>query len=395
METQTINNSQDLISSIGEVNKMLYALTEKNNEATKKYDSLIEKTRNDLSLEIATKIGEIQKAKSAPSFDTKSGDYKATSDFIRKGIGADHNHTKSFVMEQKDLTVANYELGGYLVYPTYGNVALALQRLQSPVRKYAQIIPFSQGDGIVIPRWYNNSTSSFNVEGGTNSNNEANTGEVKIVANEITATHTVSAKLLEDAVYPIESLLVQELAREFAEKESNAFINGDGVSEPRGILTYQTQATEVNSVVKNFYAINSGAATSYTYAGIVNAYAGLKSAYSANARWYGSRTAMAEILKVADTQGLPVFREVGVLGVTFSLFGKEFIQLEHMPTVAASSKSLIYGDLESAYAIVEKPTQTILRNPFRADNKIAFQGRKRVGGDVKAFDALVFINTSV
>jgi HK97 family phage major capsid protein len=373
---------------------MLHVLAEKNSEATKKYDSLIEKTRNDLSLEIATKIGEIQKAKLAPSFESKSGDYKATSDFIRKGIGADHNQPKTFVVEQKDMSVANHELGGYLVYPTYGNVALALQRLQSPIRKYAQVIPFSQNDGIVLPRWFNNSTSLFNVEGGANSNAEANTGEVKIVANEITATHVVSAKLLEDAVYPIESLLVQELAREFAEKESNAFINGDGVNEPKGILTYGTQATEVNSIVKAFYAINSGASTSYTYAGIVNAYAGLKSAYATNAKWYGSRTAMAEILKVADTQNLPIFREVGVLGVTFSIFGKEFIQLEHMPIVAASSKSLIYGDMEAAYAIAEKPTQTILRNPYRSDNKIGFQGRKRVGGDVKAFDALVFINTS-
>ena len=230
METQTINNNQELISSIGEVNKLLHILSEKNNEATKKYDSLIEKTRSDLSLEIANKIAEVQKAKSAPSFESKSSDYKAASDFIRKGIGAEMGVPKNFVLEQKDLSVANHELGGYLVYPAYGDVALALQRLQSRVRQYAQVIPFSQGDGIVLPRWFNNSTSNFSAEGAANSNNESSVGEVRIAANEITATHVVTSKLLEDAVYPIESLLIQELAREFAEKERNEFIKGDGVA---------------------------------------------------------------------------------------------------------------------------------------------------------------------
>jgi HK97 family phage major capsid protein len=399
METQTINSNQDLISSIGEVNKMLHTLAEKNSETTKKYDSLIEKTRSDLSLEIANRIADIQKAKSTPSFESKGSDYKSTSDFIRKGIGADHNGNKNFVLEQKDMSVANHELGGYLVYPAYGDVALALQRLQSPIRNYAQIIPFSIGDGIVLPRWFNNSTSLFSAEGGNNSNNESNVGEVRIAANEITATHVVTSKLLEDAVYPIESLLVQELAREFAEKESNAFINGDGVAEPRGILTYGTQATEVTTIVKAFYTINSGAAATYTHAGLTNTWMGLKTAYAPNAKWYGSRSALAGIVALADSQLMPIYGNQSGINVStssgFTLFGKEFVVLEHMPTLAASSKSLMYGDMQAAYAIAEKPVQTILRNPFRSDNRVSFQGRKRVGGDVKAFDALVVVTTQV
>ena len=95
---------------------------------------------------------------------------------------------------------------------------------------------------------------------------------------------------------------------------------------------------------------------------------------------------------------MPIYGNQSGIGVQtnsgFTLFGKEFVVLEHMPALAASSRSLMYGDMQAAYAIAEKPTQTILRNPFRADNKVSFQGRKRVGGDVKAFDALVMVTTS-
>lgn len=409
METQTINNNQELLSSIKEANSMLHTLFQKNAEGEKKYDALVEKTRNELSSQIADIVADVQKFKASQAIsnleignpnDKKSIEsLKSLSSFVRRGEVKGIINPSSelnILFERKDMSVANAEAGGYLVVSPFGEVAMALERNQSPLKQYAMVKSFSQGDHYPISRNFNNASARFGAEGASNTATEATYGEVKVVANELTAETPVSLKLLEDGYAGVEADVIGQLYAAFEEAESDAFINGDGVAAPRGILTYGTQATEVNTVAKNFYTVNSGAAAAYTKAGLTSLQMGLKRRYHTDAKWFCSRSAFGEILRISDLENFQMYPyKAAENGDTLSLFGKEIIILEHMPTLAANSKSLMYGAMNKAYCVAEKPTLSILRNPYRLANNMIYQGRKRVGGDVVAFDALVIQTTAV
>jgi HK97 family phage major capsid protein len=398
------NNNQEVLASVKQLNEMLYALTQKNIEADKKYDGLLEITRKEMSEKMANIVADVQQIKlanssKAPSFETGTKEStKTLFNFLRKGNGGGADDKINFALQTKDLTVGDAEQGGYLAYQPYGRLAIAIQRLSSPLRQYANVASYSGGgDTYPILRWLNNSTAGYTTESTTNVVSNANTGEVRIPINELTVSVPVSMKLLEDSYNNIEEAVVQEIYRAFVELESNLFINGLGVNTPMGILSEATTTTEVTGGTKAFLTVNSGGATTYTKAGISNIFTSLKQGYWDKAKWFSSRSALAELFRLSDVDNLfmyPLPNASNASGSQLSLYGKEVVVLEHLPVVAAGSKSLIYGSMEDAYTIVDKPIQTILRDPYSTTNFINYKARKRSGGHAVAYDALVLLNTS-
>ena len=53
----------------------------------------------------------------------------------------------------------------------------------------------------------------------------------------------VSQQLLEDATSNIQDLLTQDFGEAFSEAEGSAFLLGDGVKKPRGLLSYAGNGT--------------------------------------------------------------------------------------------------------------------------------------------------------
>src|SRR3712207_9473932 len=61
-------------------------------------------------------------------------------------------------------------------------------------------------------------------------------------AMELYAMPAATQTLLDDAVVDIESWIAEEVETAFAEQESAAFVNGDGVNKPEGFLAAPTVA---------------------------------------------------------------------------------------------------------------------------------------------------------
>ena len=60
-----------------------------------------------------------------------------------------------------------------------------------------------------------------------------------------------------------------------------------------------------------------------------------------------------------------------------------------MPAVAANALSVVYADFSRAYTIVDRVGLQFLRDPYTAKPNVEVQARKRTGGDVTSFDAIV------
>ena len=67
-------------------------------------------------------------------------------------------------------------------------------------------------------------------------------GQASVPVRELYASPKVTQKLLDDSQLDIAEWLVEKCAQRFARKEGAAFIAGDGILKPRGLLTYPTAA---------------------------------------------------------------------------------------------------------------------------------------------------------
>ncbi len=68
---------------------------------------------------------------------------------------------------------------------------------------------------------------------------------ITIPLHELSALPKASQRLLDDSAFDIEGWLAGRIADKFARAEAPAFVIGDGIDKPKGILTYPTVDNDV------------------------------------------------------------------------------------------------------------------------------------------------------
>jgi HK97 family phage major capsid protein len=163
----------------------------------------------------------------------------------------------------------------------------------------------------------------------------------------------------------------------FARMENTAFMVGDGVVQPRGILTYPDGSTGMT-----VQQVITGAASAFTYDGLVNLQSALKEEYQANASFLVNRLGFGNLLLLKDGSSTPIFNmqyDMRV-GLQRSILGAPLYFAADMPVVAASALAAVYGDFKAAYQIVDRTGVRVLRDPFTDKPFVKFYTTKRVGG---------------
>jgi len=309
---------------------------------------------------------------------------KAMLMYIRKGEGA------MSADEVKLLSSDSDPDGGYWV--TSGISSQVVQKVfeSSPMRVIATVESIS-GDALEIPEDINEPSAGWTTEQA--SRTETTTPEIgvrRIPAHELYAMPKATQTLLDDSRVNVESWLAQKIADKISRMENTAFINGDGVGKPRGILTYPAGTTNPGQVEQ----INSGNASSLTSDGLRALYYALKSPYVHNARWLVSRSSLESIAKMKDSNGQYLWQPGIQAGEPQTLLGHPIDRMEDMPAVAANSLSIAFGDFRQAYTIVDRMGIRVLRDPFSAKPFVLFYSTKRTGGDVTNFEAFTIQKTA-
>lgn len=237
--------------------------------------------------------------------------------------------------------------------------------------------------------------------GETTAPSETTTSQVglsKIFAHEMFAEPRVTQNMLEDAGLDIEAWVANKVGDKLGRIEATAFFTGTGVNQPRGLLTYAGWATSsADGHLENgkIEQIVSGAATTVTADAIYNLVFSLKDYYLPNANFLMKRLTVRDILKLKDGQGNYLWQHGDVkTGQPATLLNHAVIRAEDMPTLAASSLSVAFGDYKQAYTIVDRLGITMLRDNLTAKPYVKFYTRRRVGGDVVNFEAVKLMFTS-
>ncbi|WP_431861389.1 phage major capsid protein [Azospirillum sp.] len=285
-------------------------------------------------------------------------------------------------IEEKALSVGSDPDGGQLV-PTAVSNRIVMQVYEtSPLRQLATVETIGT-DSLEIP----NDLGEFDAGwvGETEGRTETNTstlGVLRIPVHEIYAKPKATQKMLEDASVNIETWIATKIADKFSRTEASAFISGNGVKKPRGILTYPsgTSGAKIEQIA-------SGGATTVTADGLINVMIALKDWYASGASWLMRRASVGAVMLLKDGDGQYIWRPGLEAGKPSTLLGSPVYQAADMPAIGAGTLPIAFGNFRAGYTVVDRLGITVLRDPYSAKPFVEFYSRKRVGGDVVNFEA--------
>jgi HK97 family phage major capsid protein len=232
-------------------------------------------------------------------------------------------------------------------------------------------------------------SSGWVGEKGTRSETDSPTlKEIAINTKEIYAMPAATQKLLDDSSVDIAAWLGNEVAIEFAEEEGAAFIEGDGVSEPKGLEAYDTVANASYAWGKIGY-IASGAASTFTSADkLFDLQHALKAIYRNGASWLMNDATMLHIRKFKDGNGNYLWQPGLQPGAIDTLLGKPLEIDDNVADIGAGAYPIYFANFKRAYLIVDRFGIRVLRDPYSSKPYILFYTTKRVGGGIVMYEAI-------
>lgn len=303
-------------------------------------------------------------------------------------------------VEQKALNTITNPDGGYLTSSDMtGRIVSRIQDM-SPMRRYANVKTIGKGrlEGTV-----NNgrNAATWGYQGQNVSTTATKQfGKYQIDVKDLIAYPSATTQMIEDADIDIEALIIDDCTMAFAESEGDAFLNGNGVLQPRGLLTVATAYTGDNTrawgTVQKFKTGVNGAFAATPNGGdvFINAAMSLRGAYRSNAIFGMNRFTFAEAMKLKDSDGNYIWQPTWNLpNAPFgTILGIPVVpDFDHMDDIANDSLSIFVGDLNQAYQIVDRRGILVIRDNITTPTYVKWYMSKRTGGDVVNSEAVRFI----
>jgi len=317
---------------------------------------------------------------------------KAFAAYLRSG---DDDGLRGLEMEGKALGTSVAADGGYLVDPQTADTIKGTLSSTASIRAIANVV--------------NVDATSFDVlvdrtEMGAGWATEASAvtetatpqiDRITIPLHELSALPKASQRLLDDSAFDIEGWLAGRIADKFARSEASAFVNGDGIDKPMGLLTYPSVDNDVWVWGNLGYVVTGADGAIVDGDPIVDLVYSLGAEYRANATFVMNSKTAGTIRKLKDNDGRFLWSDGLAAGEPARLMGYAVLIAEDMPDVASDATAIAFGDFGAGYTVAERPDLRVLRDPFSAKPHVLFYATKRVGGAVSDFGAIKLLKFAV
>ena len=321
-----------------------------------------------------------------PSAREHSEHKSAFAAYVRKGDTAALN-----TLESKSLSVGSDTDGGYLVPEETETEIGRLLTQASPIRAIADVRQVSTS---VYKKPFATAGAASGWVAETASRPETASpalAELQFPAMELYAMPAATQSLLDDSAVNIDQWIASEVQSAFAEQESAAFVNGDGINQPKGFLDY-TAIDDASWSWGSLGYIATGAdgafaATDASDVLIDTIYA-LKAGYRQDAHWVMNRKTQGEIRKLKDADGNYLWQPAATAEATATLMNFPIAEAEDMPDIASDAFAAAFGSFRRGYLIVDRIGVRVLRDPYSSKPYVLFYTTKRVGGGVQNFEAI-------
>ena len=294
--------------------------------------------------------------------------------------------------EYKALAAGSDPDGGYLCPAEMDSAIDRVVSSQGSLRQLATIRPIGVASYKKLVTTNGASAGGWGSEATAPSESGTPTlKELEFVPGLVWAEPRATVQLLEDSAQNVEAWLADEVGITFAEQESQAYITGNGINRPQGILSYTPVANASYAWGSIGYTPSGGAssfASSNPSDALVDLVHALKRQYRGGANWLMNDLTLAAIRKFKDGQGLYIWQpglQAGQVGV---LLGYPVSTDDFMPDVGSNTYPIAFADFRRAYVIVDRRGTVVVRDNLTAKPYVKFWTTRRIGGGIQNFEAI-------
>lgn len=279
--------------------------------------------------------------------------------------------------ERKALVVSDDTRGGFLA-PEQFEAQLQKELVEiSPIRQAARVTQTTAGR-VVWPKRTGTITAKWVGEVEERPRTEPTYGQAALDVHEMAAYIDVSNWLLEDSAIDLAAELSSDFAEEFGRLEGVAFVNGDGIKKPVGIMNDASVPTVLN-----------GHATDLNPDSLIRLMYDLPAYYRNRGSFLLNGASIANIRLLKDGNGRYLWQDSLTEGTPNTLLGRPVVEATDMEDVAANAFPVVYGDFNAGFRIADRVGLSVLRDPYTVatEGLVRFHGRRRVGAGVIRPDA--------
>lgn len=257
--------------------------------------------------------------------------------------------------QDKDMAEGSGQTGGYTVAPDYGKELLQLAHEESIVRPYSnnkklpareayypmlnQTFVPSGTQGAPQSAYYGGVKMTWSGEAQPGTPTEPTFKQVHIVTNELQGLTKISRFLLSDSFISLDAELKSLFSGAIAYAEDYAFLAGDGVAKPRGVLsapatiTYATRAT----------------ANKFKLADAANVMGAMTPQSRPKSVWVMTNNLFSELVQLVDASGRVTYipnvgtgyNEAKLAMGQLLLFGRPVLFTEKLPALGTTGDVLL------------------------------------------------------
>lgn len=287
---------------------------------------------------------------------------EAFADFLRHGmadVSAEHRallQARFQTAPQNAAGVGSGSAGGYTVPEGFRQVMIETMKAFGPMLTEAEVIYTETGNPMPWPT--NDDTANVGAilaENTQVTEQDVTFGTGLIEAYMYTSKLVrVSLQFLQDSTAS-EQWLARKLGERIGRILNQHLTTGGGTTLPDGIVTSAT----VGATGTGSFATTKG----ISYDDLVDLQESLDPAYGShpNCKWMLHQSVRKAVRKLKDSTGLPIWQPSVQAGVPDTLLGRPVLINNDMATLAASSKSIGYGNIRGAYVARNSARPALLR----------------------------------
>ena len=293
----------------------------------------------------------------------------------------DRNDVETINKYANSIVKADDVSAGYLLAPPEMETAIMKNLIETTPMRALATVRVIGGDSLKQPRKTASGSASRIGEVATRTNTgDPAYGMIEIKAPEMYARIAVSQQMLEDSGYDLLAELREDATEQFAVKEGAEYISGTNASN-------QGEGVLINGSIS--YTA-SGEAAAITADGMIDLIYAIKTGYAANAVLGMNRSTLGAIRKLKDGMGGYLWTPGIANSAPNTILGVPYVEMADMPSIAAGTYPVIYGDFRRGYKIVDRIGISFQTDfTTEADNGIViFRARKRSGSAVVLPEAI-------
>ena len=196
-------------------------------------------------------------------------------------------------------------------------------------------------------------------------------GQTMLSAYKLGTMIKISNELLNDSAFDLASYIARRFGVRMGNAEERAFITGDGVGKPLGLLD------DAGAKV----GVTAAKTTAISFDEVFQLYYALKAPYRKKAEFLCNEALVLQLMTIKDNNGNYIWKPGLDIGKPDTLLNRPLKTSAFMPEVAAGNKVMAFGDY-SYYWIADRQNRTFrrLNELYARTDQVGFLTTQRVDG---------------